>query len=323
MVSIVGPGRSGSTLVSNILGEMPGVLSPGELRWVWRRDIPQGRICGCGLPPSSCSLWSKAVPLAMGLPGHQWDDAAVRSRSADIAAAQTRVTRLRSRARLLRTSRTQRSAPDEATLAAATTSLIDALVEVTGCAVVVDASKRPQEAALIAGSERYEHYVLHVVRDPRATVSSWQREKPLPAATGRRAMPPRRLTKSVWRWVESCTGAEYLRRHVDPDRWMFVRYEDFALAPRDTLTRIVQQIGVDVALPFVDQDTVTLGANHVLSGNPDRFRTGPVHITQDVGWKRRMPPRDQAAVATMTLPFLLRYGYPVRPQHEEADDGAA
>ena len=30
------------------------------------------------------------------------------------------------------------------------------------------------------------------------------------------------------RWVENAAGAEVLRRHVPGERWLFLRYEDFA-----------------------------------------------------------------------------------------------
>ena len=48
VVSIVGPGRSGTTLLGEILGEVPGVFDAGELRWLWRRGLGEDRRCGCG-----------------------------------------------------------------------------------------------------------------------------------------------------------------------------------------------------------------------------------------------------------------------------------
>src|SRR3954466_11303605 len=58
VLSIVGPGRSGTTILGNILGEVEGVTNAGELRWLWRRGLAERRPCGCGLPPAECPRWS-------------------------------------------------------------------------------------------------------------------------------------------------------------------------------------------------------------------------------------------------------------------------
>jgi hypothetical protein len=126
-------------------------------------------------------------------------------------------------------------------------------------------------------------------------------------------METRSPRKTVWRWLENAAGAEVLRRHVPADRWLFLRYEEFATRPRESVRRVLDLIGEPGEPPFVDDTTVQLGPNHNLSGNPSRFRTGPVRIVPDRRWVRAMPPRQQAAVTAATLPFLLRYGYPLVP----------
>jgi hypothetical protein len=74
----------------------------------------------------------------------------------------------------------------------------------------------------------------------------------------------------------------------------------------------------DPADPFTTDDTVVLGPNHNLSGNPNRFRTGPVAIVRDDEWVRRMTVREQALIEAATLPFLVRYGYPLLPRSSRA-----
>jgi hypothetical protein len=37
VLSIVGAGRSGTTVLASILGEVGGFASAGELRWLWER----------------------------------------------------------------------------------------------------------------------------------------------------------------------------------------------------------------------------------------------------------------------------------------------
>src|SRR3954452_12149224 len=68
VLSIVGPGRSGTTILGNILGEVEGVTNAGELRWLWRRGLMERRPCGCGLPPAECPRWSAVLDRVGGKP---------------------------------------------------------------------------------------------------------------------------------------------------------------------------------------------------------------------------------------------------------------
>ena len=302
VLSIVGPGRSGTTVLASILGEVDGVQTVGELRWLWRRGLLERRPCGCGLPPEECPVWSKVV--AEGLAG--------RSESVeDIAAAQVQLGARRHRLRAIRGGTGRGDGwPAFEMLRAVSADLLPAIAHATGCRVIVDSSKRAQDAAVLAGLAGIDHYVLHMVRDPRAVVFSWQRRKTIRVEGETRDMATRGLLSSVVRWTENSVGAELLRRRVPADRWMFLRYEDFATAPRATVGRILDFLGEEADPPFVDDRTVVLGENHTVAGNPNRFRTGRVTIAPDDEWRRAMPRRRQLAVRALTWPFLRRYGYP-------------
>lgn len=315
VLSLVGAGRSGSTILSSVLSEVPGVFGAGELRWLWARDLPQQRLCGCGAVPAECPVWGPAVQRALGVPPGRQTGTEAAALLREVAEAQQHVGGWGHRFRLLTSPGAGRDPdPPTARVTRATVSVLDALFEVTGAHTVVDASKRPQEAALLAASGAFEHTVVHMVRDPRAVVYSWRRVKPLPAETGRSAMGTRSQRRTLMRWVENAVGAELLRRHVPADRWLFVRYEDFAARPRDTVRRILDLLGEPAEPSFVADDTVLLGTNHNLSGNPNRFTTGPVRIVPDHEWSRRLSSRDRAVIEATTLPFLLRYGYPLVPR---------
>src|SRR5437870_2816755 len=96
-----------------------------------------------------------------------------------------------------------------------TTILAAVLGEVEG---FVDGSKRPQDAAVLAGTEGIDHYVLHMVRDPGAVAFSWgRRDKTIRVAGGERPMGTRGLLSSLITWTENSLGAAVLRRQVPPD----------------------------------------------------------------------------------------------------------
>ena len=306
VLSIVGPGRSGTTILASVLGEADGVVSVGELRWLWRRGLIERRSCGCGLPPDECPVWSKVVART-GTAGS--------GTAAEIAAAQDELSSLRNRLRAIRSATGAGTDwPALQRVREVTARLIPAISEVTGARVIVDSSKRAQDAAVLAGLDDVDHYVLHMVRDPGAVAFSWQRrDKQVRVAEGTRAMATRRLLPSVARWTENCLSAEVLRRYVPPERWMFLRYEDFAARPRESVARILAFLGETAAAPFEDEDTVVLGPNHTVAGNPNRFRTGPVTIALDDEWTRRMPRQRQLAVRALTWPLVLRYRHRRNP----------
>jgi hypothetical protein len=303
VLSIVGPGRSGTTVLASILGEVDGVATVGELRWLFRRGLLERRPCGCGLPPEECPVWSRVLAEAL---------ARRPETAADIAAAQVEVGARRHRIRAIRGGTGRRHDwPALETLCGVSAELLPAIADVTGCRVIVDSSKRAQDAAVLAGLDGIDLYVLHMVRDPRAVVFSWQRRKTIRVAGETRAMATRGLLSSVLRWTENSIGAELLRARVPAERWMFLRYEDFATAPRDAVGRVLEFLGERTDPPFVDERTVVLGGNHTVAGNPNRFRTGPVTVSPDDEWRRAMPRRRQLAVRALTWPFLRRYGFPL------------
>jgi hypothetical protein len=47
---IGGLGRSGSTLLDRMIGQLPGFFSAGEIREVWQQGLRENRPCGCGTP---------------------------------------------------------------------------------------------------------------------------------------------------------------------------------------------------------------------------------------------------------------------------------
>lgn len=308
VLSIVGTGRSGTTVLAAILGEVAGFFNAGELHWVWGRSLEQQRPCGCGRPPAECPIWSRVVEGALGLSPEDQAKGRVGRVTTEVGAYEREVLSRRNRFRLLRRAdRAGRSWPALDRMRDITAGLYTNLVDVTGARVVVDASKRPEDAAVLAGVRSVDLYVLHIVRDPRAVVHSWSRVKTSP--DGRAVMQRMRPPRIVLAWMENNASAAWLRRHVPRDRWFFTTYEDFVARPAETIRAIVAFMHEEGEAPFVTDDTVVLDVNHTLLGNPDRFRTGEVRIAPDEQWRFHMSRRRQLAVQLATLPLMRRYGY--------------
>jgi hypothetical protein len=307
VLSVVGAGRSGTTILGSILNEVDGFATAGELRWLWERGVVAERPCGCGAPPHRCPVWSQVINDTLG--GH-FDEGETTDRVRDIIAAQHEVGRPLNLPRALRSIGAGAGGWKALGLVSGITDAACAsFARTTGARVVVDISKRPIDAAVFAGLDDVDHYVVHIVRDPRAVVHAWQRSKQFTVSGQAMSMGRRGLLSTTRRWVKSALSAAALRRRVPQSRWFYLRYEDFAAEPRLWVDRMLAFMGESGPTTFSDDHTAVLGANHIVAGNPSRFETGPVAVRADDEWRRRLPRRSQLLVALLTMPLLRRFGY--------------
>jgi hypothetical protein len=113
-------------------------------------------------------------------------------------------------------------------------------------------------------------------------------------------------------WLARNVLVERLGRAVG-GRYRRWRYEDFVAAPRRHVEELLELAGVSpIGGPFVAHDTVRLGANHTVSGNPSRFRHGDVQLKADDAWRTEQTLRPRLVSTVIASPLLRRYGYGVR-----------
>jgi hypothetical protein len=301
---ILGGSRTGSTIVDNILNEVDGFFSGGEVRFLWERLL-EDRLCGCRRRFEDCPVWSAVLGSGFGFPDHARIDIG------DVAQWQRECLRLVQTFQVLRTV-AGRTPASESLRAFADVSqrLYRALTEVTGASVIVDSSKRASNAAMLGLIPDISPYYLHLVRDPRAVAHSRLRRKINPDRTVPGHMGVNGIFNSTASWFAWNVTSEAVIRRQDPSRVMSLRYEDFAADPVGTTMRILQLIDESGReLPFVDEGTVALTGNHTVSGNPARYVDGLVPIREDDEWRSRMSSSRRFAVTLMTLPGLMKYGY--------------
>jgi hypothetical protein len=56
--------RTGSTLLGNVLGELPEVAHVGELHYLWRNGVLRtgtNSLCGCGKDLLDCPVWAQVL----------------------------------------------------------------------------------------------------------------------------------------------------------------------------------------------------------------------------------------------------------------------
>jgi hypothetical protein len=199
------------------------------------------------------------------------------------------------------------------------TGMYAAVRAATKSAIVVDSSKHPAEALLLASRPDVDVTVLHLVRDPRGAAYSWSRRSD--AAQGRPNVsgPPQRgvVSSSAW-WTTWNVVAESMIRPVLGPRYLSLRYEDVMASPRDQLGAVVQRLGISAGdLPFCSANEVVLGSAHTVAGNPNRMGSGIVRLELDSEWKQSLRGADRWKATVPALPMLRHFGYGIRKLREE------
>jgi len=295
---VAGNGRSGSTLLGVVLGQVPGFFPVGEVRNVWDYGLLENRPCGCGVPVRECPTWN-------GIFADAFPDAPTPDPAA-VARMRERFAQTRRLVPILRKGAGYAARGEVAVYLETLERLYRGIGRSTGARVLVDSSKWPTYAFLLGNIASLDLYVLHLVRDPRACAFSWTRKKQ--TEPGRYLEPQGAArTTSYWMTWNPAIHTLFGKRR---DRYMFLRYEDFAAAPRATVAKILEFVGEGNAPdPFVTDDTVRVSGTHAIEGNVARFAQGELTIREDQEWRNQMPSGSRALVTAMTWPLLLKYRY--------------
>jgi hypothetical protein len=297
---IGGFGRSGTTLLSRLLGELPGVCAIGEAVNLWRQGIVRNEKCSCGQPFHACSFWQEVGAVAF----NGWDrvdlDAVLPAQSQG------------SRFQYAKEAGFRPTLPKPAaTVDSYYRRLYSAVAEVSGCPIVVDASKHAALLADLRRGKSLDITVLHMVRDSRGVAYSWKKVQRRPESESQSSfMDKFSAAHSAMLWnvynVNVCSsrrsGTRYLR----------IRYEDLVRAPERCLREIVGATripGVPDTFDFLGDGYADLVPAHCIAGNPMRFQSGRVAIREDNEWRTSLPWRSQAVVTALTFPLLAGLGY--------------
>lgn len=315
VLCIIGKGRSGSTLLDTILGQLDGVFSTGELGRLWEWGLTNGYRCGCGERVRDCAVWRDVVARAF--------DGDPRREARRVIAWQDHVLSWPRVPRLLR----QRSGrlggwPELQAYVDHLSDVYRSIADVTGARVIVDSTKWPASPTPLGLVPGVDVRIVQLVRDPRAVAFSWQRRKRWKDRPGDREMPRYGVLFSMASWWARNLTAETVRRRHPPGHSTTIRYEDLVRRPVDTVGTIADLVDAgDAALPFVDERTALLEPTHTVGGNPGRLNNGRVELRVDDQWIDDQPRGRQLAATVLGTPLLQRYGYRARPERTDAATG--
>jgi hypothetical protein len=306
VIYLGGLGRSGSTLLERLLGELPGACAAGEIVHMWQRGIVENERCGCGSEFRACSFWSQVGKAAFD----GWDNVRA-DRFAELRASVDRTRFIPLLAGPVLPAGLRRNLTEYTDYYL---RVYRAIAEVSGQPAVIDSSKHASLAFCLSRRPDVDLRVIHLVRDSRAVAYSWTTKVARPDASAESYMTTYRPLRAAGQWNIQNGALQLLARRGTPVRR--VRYEDLVGSVEQTMLMLSEFAGLpadDNGLAFLGTDgesrSAVLHEAHTASGNPMRFSSGKVTIRGDERWRTAMPYSDRRAVTALTLPLLSHYGY--------------
>lgn len=295
IVYIAGYGRSGTTLLSIALGEHPAICSAGELHELTRSAWSQNNFCSCGARMRDCSFWGSVMRRWLGSAPDAVLDAYQRVQSPIENSFMPSFLK---------------TGPQSKVFAERTHALFDEIAAASGNTVIVDSSKLPGRAGALARDRDLDLYVIHLVRDGRGVAWSLRKAYQRDAKAGvQRELKPKPTVRTSLRWSLVNLAAERLAGAVGKDRYLRVRYEDFAADPAAVLGRIGAMIGVDLGAVGANlKDGAGMNPRHQLAGSRLRMNSS-IKVAIDEGWRSQMPTMSRRLFTLLSWPHLQRYGY--------------
>ncbi len=271
LLYIVGSGRSGSTLLSRLLGAHPDIVSVGELlnyRQFFESAEERERYCSCGSALLECSYWKRVRELTRHACGEEFPD-------------------LKSKV--------------GANFEAANRAVIEAVHKASGGRIVLDTSKRYDRLRMLRATRAFDISVIHLIRDPRAYgYSSLLTEL-------RKGQGPDVLYRKLSRWQNKNL---WLRAEaVGGTRYQQVRYEDLVRYPQATLSSILDNLHLDRVDDLIS--AANTAEQHEFSGNSGVFSQRALKLDLDRRYLTQLTSRQWRTATLMTLPGLLTFRYPL------------
>lgn len=191
--------------------------------------------------------------------------------------------------------------------------LYRSIQKVTGCSVIVDSSKTPEYAWVLAEIADIDLHVIHLSRDPRGVFYSLRKSIHRQDVDAKRKV--RMKQQNLLRFSAKYTVWNIVlgRLKKKAASYVRVRYEDFVERPQETVDRIFNTIGKSPQQLFEAKNVICFKKkDYGIWGNPMRNTTGRLKVLPDLAWKSQLPLRYRLLVVALTFPILTWLGYSKR-----------
>lgn len=273
VIYLLGRGRSGSTLLSHVLGSQRNILNVGELKNFWEyhcREDKMGRKCSDGLRLDDHPFWNKVRSELKSKINNEFPNLKVKNN-------------------------------DE--FNNNNSAMFKAINKVSGDDIIVDSSKKFERLKRLLKINK-DIYTIHVVRDPRAYAFSIIK-------SNKRALTKNEKPKAVWFKIVTWSVYNFyikLYLTITRVRHMTLIYEDFVDKPKNNLKKIFNFIGKEdcsVKECFSEPQPV-------FGGNVWFLESKNTNIKKDELYKSALTRKEWLKFTILSFPILLIFGYPLR-----------
>lgn len=292
---------SGSTVLSILLDELPGVVSTGEATGpVPSLRRPGSYTCSCGELLENCRFW-EAVRRRMQLSGFEFDPLAPGTSIFERREDSIRHRLLNSHTGFqllnhLRDGMLARTAPWQSEWIESVrrnVAYITAVMEAGKGRIFIDASKDAVRLCRLEAMTDLDIAVIHLVRHPAGFVNSARKNERMS------------IDSAISWWRRSIEHALTLQRHWTTERWVTVRYEDLCGDPLREVRRIMGMFEYkeQIFLPEVIQTET-----HHIIGNRTRT-SGQMRLKLDESWRGELSDSSIRFIAKRTARHREFLGY--------------
>ena len=303
--------RSGSTMLDYILGDNPHVVSVGEIRFLHSHIVESGVghsygwKCSCGEKLKQCDFWGAVIReyesegrnVEKDETSYIQRKSGVLSNLALLVALYLPIENLRK----IVVGLTQTDGESVTNL----TNTLRYMHLIANTDFVLDSSKKGRQLSCLIDAARddssTEVKVIHLMRDPRATVWSKVRRK---GKTDSLIV----YLRSMVGWVLQNAEISIARSLVDQRNWVTIRYEDLC---SDT-DRVIASVCEQFDLPKHETGgEIIKDSKHNICGSPTRFDRGKSQVSLEVDWIKKYGFFQKMIYVIFAWPFLgvLGYGY--------------
>lgn len=271
IIYIMGSGRSGSTLLSSMLGSQLNIISAGEVynyKNLFESAVSDKRICSCGEKLDECNYWRKVRQNVVNNTGHELVD--------------------------LKDTRPEIFKENNF-------SVFSAIKEISGKSIIVDSSKRHYRLKLLLKSKLFRVVIVHLIRDARAySYSSLLTAR----KNGKSDMV---FYKKLMEWQKKNLGIKAI--YGRKPGYIQMRYEDLVSDHASQLSRVTEafNLPLDGARLFDPE----MNESHVFSGNSRFISKGLDEIKLDTRYLVKLSSSQWLVATALVAPALFMFNYPV------------
>jgi len=271
IIYIMGSGRSGSTLLSNMLGTQAEIVCSGEVynyKNFFESAVSKARLCSCGEKLNECGYWRTVREKIKAVSG----DALVDLKDTHLK-----------------------------TFAENNYTLFSAMKETSNKSIIVDSSKRHYRLKLLLKSKKFRITIVHLVRDARAYSYS-------NLLTGReKGKSDLEYYKKLLEWQKKNLGIKAI--YGRNPGYIMVRYEDLVEDYSKELSRVMAMCNqtYDESRLF----DPAIKQSHEFSGNRRFISEGLKTIKLDTRYLDNLTSNQWFSGSAMVAPTLAVFGYPV------------